>query len=92
MNKDFNELKELMEQSINASSKVFIVGHNTPDLDAIGSAIGLETLCKKLGKEAYIIINEKDDKLEPGVAKIKKETEKRIKYISLEEYEQLKSA
>ena len=62
MDNDINNLKDVIEHFITHCSKVFIIGHNNPDLDAISSAIGLAEICKALKKDAYIIINENDDK------------------------------
>ena len=67
------QIKELackLQKEIEESSKIFIVGHNGPDFDAIGSAIGLQALATHLGRDAYIVVDEEDAKLEPGVKKI----------------------
>ena len=60
------ELEFLLENEIKKSSQVFIIGHNEPDFDSIGSGIGLYCLAKYYKKPAYIII---DDDL----SKIKKD-------------------
>ncbi len=57
-------------KSIKSSDKVFIVGHNEPDFDAIGSAIGIRAIAKHFNKEAYIIVDDDALSLEPGVKKI----------------------
>ena len=44
-------LEELMEEATN----VMVMGHANPDIDAIGSAIGVYRLAKSLDKNAYII-------------------------------------
>lgn len=44
-------LKQLMWQS----SEVFIMSHEAPDLDSIGSALGIYRCARHLGKPAYII-------------------------------------
>lgn len=46
-----NALKQLMLQS----SEVFIMGHEVPDLDSIGAALGIYRCAKHIEKEAYII-------------------------------------
>lgn len=68
MNLEEMDLRRSLEKIINNSSKVFIVGHNEPDFDAIASAIGLQVLATKMHKDAFIVIDEED--LEPGVKKI----------------------
>jgi len=44
-----------LENLIKESSKVMIMGHTNPDIDAMGSAIGIYRLAKSLDKNAYII-------------------------------------
>lgn len=44
-----------LENLIKESSKVMIMGHMNPDIDAMGSAIGVYRLAKSLDKNAYII-------------------------------------
>ena len=58
MSENVRGLKQLLERLLKTSSKVFIVGHKEPDYDSIGSSIGLQALCKALGKEAYIVLDE----------------------------------
>jgi c-di-AMP phosphodiesterase-like protein len=52
-------IKQLMEQS----SKVMIMGHVKPDMDAFGSALGIFRLAVNINKEAHIIINKIGDNL-----------------------------
>ena len=44
-----------LENLIKESSKVMVMGHANPDIDAIGSAIGVYRLAKSLEKNAYIV-------------------------------------
>lgn len=44
-----------LENLIKESSKVIIMGHANPDIDAMGSAIGIYRLVKSLEKNAYIV-------------------------------------
>ena len=90
MNEELYTLKELQEKIASSSSKVFIIGHNEPDFDSIASAIGLHALCKALGKEAYIIVNDHEVTLEPGVKKIKDTNIVTHNIISLEGYKLLR--
>ena len=48
-----NSLMELIGQS----SQVFIMGHKNADLDAVGAAMGISCLCRKKGKQAYIVLD-----------------------------------
>ena len=67
---NLNDLKDRLVHQIKNSNKVFIVGHNSPDFDAIGSSIGLATLAKSLGKECHIIVDDDLFKIESGAKKI----------------------
>ena len=46
---------------IDDSSKVFIMGHRFPDMDAYGSAIGVYRAVLNRGKDAYIVLNGVND-------------------------------
>ncbi|HAZ05862.1 DHH family phosphoesterase [Acetobacterium wieringae] len=47
-------LKELIKES----DHVLMMGHQNPDMDCLGSAVGLLGACKSLGKEGKIVIRE----------------------------------
>ena len=44
-----------LEELISETEKIMIMGHTNPDIDAIGSALGLYRLGKSLGKEVNIV-------------------------------------
>lgn len=48
-----NSLMELIAQS----SEVFIMGHRNADLDVLGAAMGIRSLCRKKGKDSYIVMD-----------------------------------
>ena len=48
-----NSLMELIGQS----GQVFVMGHRNADLDAVGAAMGICSLCRKKGKKANIILD-----------------------------------
>lgn len=50
-------LSELIAQS----SDIFLMGHRMADLDALGAAVGLISLCRKKGKRARIVIDLKNN-------------------------------
>ncbi|KNZ42573.1 DHH family phosphoesterase [Acetobacterium bakii] len=47
-------LKELMKEA----DQILLMGHQNPDMDCLGSAVGLLGACKALGKEGKIVIKE----------------------------------
>ncbi len=48
---------------IDDSSKVIIMGHTNPDMDAYGSAIGVYRAVLNRGKDAYIVLNDVNDSI-----------------------------
>lgn len=82
-------LQDLVLEGVENASKVFIVGHDGTDFDCIGSAFGLSTLTKSLGKETYIIINDSDIEIDPGIKKIIDEKKEKYQIINLEEFRSL---
>lgn len=88
-NERIKELSERLEENIDGASKVFIVGHNNPDYDAIGSALGIATIVKSLGKDAYIIINDGLSKLDLGVQNILAANSSYYNIITLEDFRKL---
>lgn len=62
-----NKYTQKINQLIESSTNIFIMGHRYLDLDAIGSSVGIYEYIKTFNKKATIIIN--DTKLEKGVKK-----------------------
>ena len=46
-------LQELFKQT----DKIFVVGHQRPDMDAVGAALGIRRIAQMNGKECYVVIN-----------------------------------
>ena len=64
-------LEELMKNS----SNIMIMGHMNPDIDSIGSSIGIYRYAKTLGKECYIINNTSSQTINAFIEELKKEPE-----------------
>ncbi|PFO03093.1 hypothetical protein COJ85_15040 [Bacillus sp. AFS076308] len=54
-----------------ASDKVIIMGHKNPDMDSIGSSIGIYKVAQMNQKEAYIVVNMQE--MESGVKRLMEE-------------------
>ncbi len=52
-------LADSLVSLISSSSKVFIMGHQTLDLDAFGACLGIKAICNHLKKYAKIVIDPK---------------------------------
>ena len=46
-----------LEELMSESEKIMIMGHTNPDIDAMGSALGIYRMAVSLGKETYIVTN-----------------------------------
>lgn len=86
MSNKLKRLREVLIKSIEHSHQIFIVGHNTPDYDAIGASLGVATLAKELKRKSYIIVNDQPQELEPGVKKVMDDSKKEYHFINLEEF------
>ncbi len=73
-----------LENLIKESSKVMIMGHTNPDIDAMGSALGIYRLVKSLNKNGYIITSEFSSALESFKEYLNKEEEYEDVLISKE--------
>ena len=64
-----------LENLIKDASKVMIMGHTNPDIDSMGSSMGIYRLTKSLGKKAYIIDSNETNTLQSFKADLAKEAE-----------------
>ena len=76
-----NSLMEL----IGGSSQVFIMGHRNADLDVVGAAMGIRSLCRKKGKESYIVIDEQNNVAHRLLDEIRQVPEYKNAFISGED-------
>jgi len=83
------KFKNTLESEIRKSSRVFVVGHNWPDFDSIGSAIGLYTIAAHFNKPTYIILNDDEALIEPGVKRILDENRHKFRIIKNQEFHEL---
>ena len=64
-----------LENLIKDASKVMVMGHTNPDIDSMGSSMGIYRLAKSLGKKAYIIDSSETNTLQSFKADLAKEPE-----------------
>lgn len=64
-----------LENLIKESKKVMIMGHNNPDMDSIGSCMGIYRLAKTLDTNAYIVSSEDVPALEAFNRELDKDSE-----------------
>ena len=53
-------LKQLIEQA----GRIMIMGHENPDMDAFGSALGMFRVCQMCGRDASIVMDDISDSLQ----------------------------
>lgn len=74
-------LKELIEQSEN----VLIMGHKNCDMDALGSALGIWSICKSLEKQANIVLNNSNININNMIVKLSEKDRFGSTFINKEE-------
>lgn len=69
---------------IDECEEVIIMGHDTPDIDSLGAAIGMYRGCKLRGKNAYIVLNRANDSIVRIVDRLNSSKEHQGMFISNE--------
>ncbi|MEK3856860.1 DHH family phosphoesterase [Cytobacillus sp. FSL H8-0458] len=67
-------ISHALKELISESDKVIIMGHKSPDMDAIGAAIGIQKVARLNQREGYVVVN--FNELDTGVRRMMKEIEK----------------
>ena len=76
-----NSLMELIGQS----SQVFIMSHKNADLDSVGAAMGIACLCRKKGKQPYIVLDLEHNASGKLIEEIQQVAEYKHVFISAQE-------
>ena len=61
-----------LREVILESDHVFIMGHKYPDMDAMGSAVGIYDICKSCNKSANIVLDYSNESIDEFIKKINK--------------------
>lgn len=67
-------ISHALRELIRESDKVIVMGHKHPDMDAIGSAIGIKKMAELNDREGYIVLNRQE--IDKGVNRLMKEIKK----------------
>lgn len=73
-------ISHALKELISESDKVIIMGHKSPDMDAIGAAIGIQKVARLNQREGYVVVN--FNELDTGVRRMMKEIEKNEELFS----------
>ena len=68
-------ISHALEEIIENSENVMVMGHLNADIDSLGSSLGIYRLAKELGKEAFIVNNSNGLAVENFVTTLKKQEE-----------------
>lgn len=60
-----------LRESIITAEQIIIMGHQLPDVDAVGSAIGIYHIAAALGRPAHIVVNKVTSSLRPMLTMLK---------------------
>ena len=74
-----------MMELIGGSSQVFVMGHKNADMDAIGAAMGICSMCRKKGKPAFIVVDMERNASEKLIEEIRQVPEYSEAFISGQE-------
>ncbi len=77
-----------LDEYIENSSSVFVMGHMYSDFDAIGASVGIAAIARSRGKTAYIIVNRKTTFAMPLISRFERMGEK-LYFISPERANEL---
>lgn len=61
-----------LREVILESDHVYIMGHKYPDMDAMGSAVGIYDICKSCNKSANIVLQQVNESIEEFIKKLNK--------------------
>lgn len=80
-------ISHALKEIIRESDKVFIMGHKNPDMDSIGSAIGILKVAQINHKEGFIVVNHEEfgQGLQKLVEEVKKDAELWSRFITPDE-------
>ena len=87
---DIKNLKLNMEQRVLGVKRVVIVPHNRIDFDAIGSALGLAAIVKKMNGVPLIVVNDNIKEMQRGIQIIMDDVSKDYEIISRDKYLEMK--
>ncbi len=83
---DIKNLKLNMEQRVLGAKRVVIVPHNRIDFDAIGSALGLAAIVKKMNGVPLIVVNDNIKEMQRGIQIIMNDVSKDYEIVSRDKY------
>ena len=87
---DIKNLKLNIEQKVLGKKRVVIVPHKRIDFDAIGSALGLAVIVKKMNTVPIIVVDDNIKELQRGIQIIMEDVSNDFEIVSRDEYLEMK--
>ena len=68
-------VSQAMQELMQAAQNIIIMGHTNSDIDAMGSGLGVYSIAKHLGKEAYLVNDPRGTSLDTFITELKEDEE-----------------
>lgn len=68
-------VSQAMQELMQAAQNIIIMGHTNSDIDAMGSGLGVYSIAKHLGKEAYLVNETTGTSLDTFITELKEDEE-----------------
>lgn len=76
------ELFKKLNKIFNEYDNFIIMGHKDPDLDSLGSSLGLAKILKKKNKKSYVFLNNKLDKYNSNIRQALEKISNKIEFVN----------
>ncbi len=72
---------DALRQLIDQNDRVFVMGHKNPDMDSIGSSVGIMRAIKNRKKEAYLVLNGENPSIRNLMDRMRKDSPEMVKRV-----------
>ncbi|MGM0396404.1 MAG: DHH family phosphoesterase [Bacillota bacterium] len=72
---------DALRQLIDQNERVFVMGHKNPDMDSIGSSVGIMRAIENRNKEAFFVLNEENPSIRNLMDRMRKDSPEMVKRI-----------
>ena len=84
------ELFKKLNTIFNEYTNFIIMGHKDPDLDSLGSSVGMAKILKKKNKKAYVFLDNSLDKYNLNIRQALEKISNKIEFVSSKTYKKIK--
>ena len=72
---------DALRQLIDQNERVFVMGHKNPDMDSIGSSVGIMRAIDNRNKEAYLVLNGENPSIRNLMDRMRKDSPDMVKRV-----------